>query len=212
MKLIWTQAIAVAMACGVAVMGAVAQENAIPVKAEPICPMRVHVFEPDARFDEDAELRKQAVILFARLSRDDFETAMQGMEPGEARDESARFKGPDARWRLQRPVDIPDDPDAFVILPTQVQYLVRMPRDSLIESLVLVGLPENGQVTRPALAGRLGAAAGEHAGQLFTAEPETEADRCPVVPGEVADWAQNLLRTQLTHHGRLDEGASQTDS
>lgn len=212
MKPIWMHSIAAAMVCGVAVMGAIAQEDALPEDGAHACPMQVHVFAPDARFDDPADLRPQAVLLFDRLDRADFEKAMQGMDPGEARDESDRFKGQDARWRLLRPVDTPDDPDAFIVSPTQVQYLVRMPQDSPIESLILVGLPEEDHVIRPALAGRLGDAAGKDAGQLFTAEPTSDQDSCPVNPAGVADWARNLLHTELTRRARSGDGATENET
>ncbi|WP_296761747.1 hypothetical protein [Sediminimonas sp.] len=212
MKSIWVHSIAVAMACRVAVMGAMAQEDALPVGGAPACLMQVHVFAPDARFDEPEDLRTQAVFLFGALDREDFEKATQGMHPGEARDESDRFKGQDARWRLLRPVDVPDDPDALVIVPPQVQYLVRMPHDSPIESLVLVGLPEDGRVIRPALAGRLGDAAGEDAGHLFIAEPMSDQDPCPVRPAEVAEWAKNLVHTELIRRARTGDGAPENET
>ncbi|KPP84657.1 MAG: hypothetical protein HLUCCO07_06025 [Rhodobacteraceae bacterium HLUCCO07] len=213
MKPIWMYSIAVAVVCGVAVMGAGAQEDLLPAggDASP-CQMKVHVFAPEASFDESEDLRRQAILLFGRLDREDFETAMQGMDPGEARDESDRFKGQDARWRLLRPVETPDDPDAIVIAPTQVQYLVRMPAESQVESLVLVGLPEDGRVIRPALAGRLGADAGEHAGQLFTAEPVSETDPCPVNPAKTAGWATKLVRTELTDRARTNDGAPKNET
>lgn len=187
-------------------MVSVAQANAESASAGPGCPMQVRIFAPDAGFDDPGDLQSQTVHLFAALGRDDFARAMQGMEPGDARDVSERFTGSDSRWRLLRPLDIPDDPDAFVIFPTQVQYLIRMPQDSPIESLVLVGLPENGNVARPAVAGRLGVAAGKDAGQLFTIEPANEADRCPVVPAGAADWAARLIRAELQHERARDPG------
>lgn len=168
------------------------------------CEMTVRVFSPDSSFDDPAGLGAQAVHLFASLDRDEFEREMQGMKTGEARNVSELFTGQDARWRLLRPLDTPDDPDALVISPTQVQYLVRMPPASGVDSMIVVGLPEDGDVVRPALVGRLGNRAGKHSGLLFSIEPTDETAMCLVEPGKVAEWVPGRLHDYL--QGRNDTG------
>lgn len=184
-----------------AVAGPATEAGAFSRMADP-CPMRVQSFDATASFADPADFRAGAVLFYTAVGEDELQQALTGVAPGAARDVSERFRSSDSRWRLIRHLDLPAQPDALVELPAQAQYLVQPRPDAVYSSLILVGLPKEGGLALPALAGRYSAQAGDRAGQLFTIESGTGksvtgSDRCLLAPTAAADRVQNILRDDL---------------
>lgn len=160
--------------------------------------MQVQVFPPTAQFSDPEDFRAVTALFFSRVDAEMLDRALADTKPGRAFNGDALFVGDDARWRLLRPLQGADNPDAFVIAPAQTQYLIRPPGGSVFSKLVLVGLPDADadMVTQPAIAGELGPRAGPRAGLLFTLEPK-QPETCTIAPDQAAKLTQGILTKHL---------------
>lgn len=187
------------MSAAVAVAGCLGADANGSAANDADCAMTVRLFAPDASFAA-TDFRAGAALFFSRIDAATMAARLQGTPPGRALDATALFLGQDSRWRLLRPLAMADDPDALMEIPAQVQYLVQPLPGAAYVQLVLVGLPEDGpdgrHVAQPALAGRLGAGAGDAAGQLFTIEPD-RPETCVTDPDAAAAQTQALLAHRL---------------
>lgn len=149
--------------------------------------------EEGLALDAPDQFAHRAAYFFNRVTVTMIDRALGETPAGAALPADALFSSRDTRWRLTRPVPSVNDPDAFVMAPPQARYLVQPPSDADYAALVLVGLPADGVVESPALAGRLP----EPDGRMFTIEPLDPA-ACRIAPVAAAGWADAIIESNTT--------------
>jgi hypothetical protein len=133
------------------------------------CAVTVSLHHIDDAFANPASIQAQSALLFRRLPEDAFSEVLAGTASGGLFRANALFSGPDNRWRLWRPVPLPDDPDAFIIEPAQSHYLIKPDADAGYRVLIVIGIPEQDLLTWPVFVGRK---AESKPGNFFVVQPD----------------------------------------